>query len=68
MNIYYKFAIMIGPPYIVAFLTDKMVYVIPMLAACTLIANIDLDRDKRSRRTEQDTAKDAQLGARKDDG
>ncbi len=59
---------MIGPPYVVAYLTDKMIYVIPMLAACTLIANIDLERDRRSRRTEQDVSKESQIGARKDDG
>lgn len=59
---------MIGPSYVVAYLTDKMIYVIPMLAACTLIANIDLERDRRSRRTEQDVSKESQIGARKDDG
>lgn len=68
MNILLKLLIMIGPPYVVAYLTDKMIYVIPMLAACTLIANIDLERDRRSRRTEQDVSKESQIGARKDDG
>jgi hypothetical protein len=30
--------IVLIPTYIIAFITDKMVYVIPMLAACSFIA------------------------------
>jgi hypothetical protein len=51
--------IVLVPTYIVAFLTDKMVYVIPMLAACSFIAaSIN---PSTSRRVEED-------GYKKDDG
>jgi len=60
-----KIAIILVPTYIVAYLTDKMIYVIPMLAVCTLIvATYD---SKSKRRTDEDI--DIQdLGSKKDDG
>ena len=51
--------IVLVPTYITAYLTDKMVYVIPMLAAASFVA-ASLS-GKTSRRVEED-------GFRKDDG
>jgi hypothetical protein len=67
INVYKIIAILL-PTYITAYLTDKMIYVIPMLAACTLIASTSFERDKRSRRLDEDGyKKDIQdLGSRKD--
>ena len=48
------------PTYTMALLTDKMIYVIPMLAVCTLIAATYDEKTKR--RVEED------VGARKDEG
>ena len=42
-----KIAIILGPTYTMAYITDKMVYVIPMLAVCTLIAATYDDRSRR---------------------
>ena len=52
--------IVLVPTYITAYLTDKMVYVIPMLAAASFIA-ASVVGDKSSRRVEED-------GYKKDDG
>ena len=54
-----KGAIVLLPTYITAYLTDKMVYVIPMLAAASFIA-ASISGDKLERRVEED-------GFRKDD-
>ncbi len=52
--------IVLLPTYIVAYFTDKMIYVIPMLAACSFIAASLSPASVRSR-VEED-------GYRKDDG
>jgi hypothetical protein len=52
--------IVLVPTYITAYLTDKMVYVIPMLAACSFIA-ASISPSNLNRRVEED-------GFRKDDG
>ena len=52
--------IVLVPTYITAYLTDKMIYVIPMLAAASFIA-ASVVGDKSSRRVEED-------GSKKDDG
>lgn len=65
-----KIAIILGPTYTMAYVTDKMVYVIPMLAVCTLIAATYDDRFKR-RLDEDGYKKDVDIldiGSRKDDG
>ena len=54
-----KAAIVIVPTYITAYLTDKMIYVIPMLAAASFIA-ASISGDKLERRVEED-------GFKKDD-
>ena len=54
-----KAAVVLVPTYITAYLTDKMVYVIPMLAAASFIA-ASITNDKHERRVEED-------GFRKDD-
>ena len=54
-----KAAVVLVPTYITAYLTDKMVYVIPMLAAASFIA-ASISGDKLERRVEED-------GFRKDD-
>lgn len=63
-----KIAIILGPTYTMAYITDKMVYVIPMLAVCTLIAATYDDRTKR--RIEEDGYKKdiTDIGSRKDEG
>ena len=53
-------SIVLIPTYITAYLTDKMVYVIPMLAAASFIA-ASIAQTKTTRRVEED-------GYRKDDG
>ena len=65
-----KIAIILGPTYIIAYLTDKMIYVIPMLAVCTLIAATYDANSKRRTEEDGDTVViDIQdLGSRKDDG
>ena len=52
--------IVLVPTYITAYLTDKMVYVIPMLAASSFIA-ASISPSNLNRRVEED-------GFRKDDG
>lgn len=63
-----KIAIILGPTYTTALITDKMIYVIPMLAVCTLIAATYDDRTKR--RLEEDGYKKdiTDIGSRKDEG
>ena len=46
------------PTYIVAYLTDKMVYVVPMLAACGFIAASLFEDDTRKRIDTDTTSKD----------
>ena len=48
-----KAAIVLVPTYITAYLTDKMVYVIPMLAAASFIA-ASISGDKLERKVEED--------------
>ena len=55
-----KAVIVLVPTYITAYLTGKMIYVIPMLAAASFIA-VSLDSGKVERRVEED-------GFKKDDG
>jgi len=52
--------IVLIPTYITAYISDKMIYVIPMLAACSFIA-VSLSPSRLERRVEED-------GYRKDDG
>ena len=52
--------IVLVPTYITAYLTDKMVYVIPMLAAASFVA-ASISPSNLNRRVEED-------GYRKDDG
>tara|TARA_B100000949_G_C14137617_1_gene389292 strand:+ start:398 stop:592 length:195 start_codon:yes stop_codon:yes gene_type:complete len=52
--------IVLIPTYITAYISDKMIYVIPMLAACSFIA-ASLSPSRLERRVEED-------GYRKDDG
>ena len=47
--------VVLVPTYIVAYLTDKMVYVVPMLAACGFIAS-SLFEDNTTKRIDTDTA------------
>jgi|TARA_B100000427_G_scaffold324261_1_gene329109 hypothetical protein len=54
-----KATIVLVPTYITAYLTDKMIYVIPMLAAASFIA-ASISGDKLERRVEED-------GFKKDD-
>lgn len=54
-----KAIIVLVPTYITAYLTDKMVYVIPMLAAASFLA-ASLDGQTIERKVEED-------GFRKDD-
>ena len=51
-----KAAIVLVPTYITAYLTDKMIYVIPMLAAASFIA-ASISGDKLERRVEEDCFK-----------
>ena len=60
MEVVKKILIILVPTYTMALLTDKMIYVIPMLAVCTLIAATYDEKTKR--RVEED------VGARKDEG
>tara|TARA_B100001013_G_scaffold19744_1_gene11091 strand:+ start:18 stop:212 length:195 start_codon:yes stop_codon:yes gene_type:complete len=52
--------IVLIPTYITAYISDKMIYVIPMLAACSFIA-ASLSPSRLERKVEED-------GYRKDDG
>lgn len=68
-----KATIILVPTYLVAYYTEKMVYVIPMLAAVTLIATSLFQDSNSKRRVEEDARKDGsevdlELGGRKDDG
>ena len=54
-----KATLVLVPTYITAYLTDKMIYVIPMLAAASFIA-ASISGDKLERRVEED-------GLKKDD-
>ena len=53
-----KGIIVLLPTYITAFLTDKMIYVIPMLAAASFIA-ASLTSSDTNRRVEEDGNQDA---------
>ena len=55
-----KGIIVLVPTYITAYITDKMVYVIPMLAAASFVA-ASIDGQKLERKVEED-------GFKKDDG
>ena len=55
-----KAIIVLVPTYITAYLTDKMVYVIPMLAAASFVA-ASMDNTEVERKVEED-------GFRKDEG
>ena len=49
--------IVLGPTYLIAYLTDKMVYTIPMLAATSFIAaslSSSDDKDPTTKRTSED--------------
>ena len=57
-----KAAVVLVPTYITAYLTDKMVYVIPMLAAASFVAASLTSSPNTERRVEEDGFK------AKDDG
>mgnify|MGYP001388379233 FL=1 len=57
-----KASIVLVPTYITAYLTDKMVYVIPMLAAASFIA-ASISGDKLERRVEEDGFKKDDAGS-----
>ena len=59
-----KAAIVLVPTYITAYLTDKMIYVIPMLAAASFVA-ASMFKENTQRRVDQDVVKD--IGKSKDD-
>ena len=56
-----KAVIVLVPTYLTAYLTDKMVYVIPMLAAASFVAASLTSSSNTERRVEED-------GWKKDDG
>ena len=58
-----KATIVLVPTYITAYLTDKMIYVIPMLAAASFVA-ASMFKENTQRRVDQDV-KD--VGKSKDD-
>ena len=51
--------IVLIPTYIVAYITDKMVYVVPMLAACGFIAASLFENDTTPRIDDNATGKDS---------
>ena len=57
-----KASIVLVPTYITAYLTDKMVYVIPMLAAASFIA-ASISGDNLERRVEEDGCKKDDAGS-----
>ena len=57
-----KASIVLVPTYITAYLRDKMVYVIPMLAAASFIA-ASISGDKLERRVEEDGFKKDDAGS-----
>ena len=57
-----KASIVLVPTYITAYLTDKMVYVITMLAAASFIA-ASISGDKLERRVEEDGFKKDDAGS-----
>ena len=57
-----KASIVLVPTYITAYLTDKMVYVIHMLAAASFIA-ASISGDKLERRVEEDGFKKDDAGS-----
>lgn len=57
----FKAVIVLVPTYLTAYLTDKMIYVIPMLAATSFIAMSLTSSPNTERRVEED-------GWKKDDG
>jgi|SaaInl5LU_22_DNA_1037371.scaffolds.fasta_scaffold01551_11 hypothetical protein len=68
-----KALIVIIPTYLVAYSTEKMVYVIPMLAACTFIATSMFTDTGMRRRVDEDARgedpeNNLEAGERKDDG
>ena len=64
-----KALVVLVPTYITALITDKMVYVIPMLAAVSFIAAGMFNEENKRRLEEDGYKKDAiDLGSRKDDG
>ena len=52
-----KASIVLVPSYIIAFLTEQMVYVVPMLAATSFFAGtVDLSEKTNRRRVDEDEA------------
>ena len=56
-----KVAIVLVPSYTAVYLTDKMVYVVPTLAAGFFAANVDLVAKKTIRRVDDDVQEDANI-------
>ena len=62
----YAILIILVPTYLTAYLTDKMIYVIPMLAVCTIIvAQLHSSQQKR---VDDDGGNITDIGSRKDEG
>jgi len=57
--------VILGPSWGVAYLTEKIIYVVPMLAVCTFVCAQMFQN--RSKRLEEDTAKKGKKGGKKDD-
>tara|TARA_Y200000002_G_scaffold153854_1_gene127193 strand:+ start:4064 stop:4303 length:240 start_codon:yes stop_codon:yes gene_type:complete len=66
-----KALIVLVPTYITAYITNKMIYVIPMLAAVSFIAAGIFEQKHKRRLDEDGYKKDAsgnEFGSRKDEG
>jgi hypothetical protein len=59
VQIIVKVMVILLPTYIVAYLTNAMIYTMPMLAACTLIAASLFDDDKTENRVDEDGSSDS---------
>jgi len=62
----YKGIIVLIPTYITAYITEQMIYVIPMLAAASFVAAGAFSQ-KRGRRLDEDSVSREDIGARKDE-
>lgn len=63
-----KGIVVLIPTYMTAYITDKMIYVIPMLAAMSFIAAGMFQQDKSRRLDEDGYRKDDYAGRKDEDG
>tara|TARA_X000000950_G_C13486853_1_gene486126 strand:- start:216 stop:452 length:237 start_codon:yes stop_codon:yes gene_type:complete len=63
-----KALIVLVPTYIVAYLTEMMVYTIPMLAASSIFATTMFDKNKDELRVDEDGTPDDGGDSQDDDG